>query len=118
MREIKKENAEAVDKHQRLCHHSDLTVSKLPEDMRRDQFILWRDQLDELLNQSAGLRGVAKILEKVRMWKDKATEEEVRQVRTEGGCEIDAEHASLEKIQWKSEEIFSLLHWCLQHLYL
>ena len=77
--------------------------------MRRDQYIFWRDQLDELLNQSAGLRGVAKVLEKVRMWKNTATEEDVRQVRTEGGCEIDAEHASVEKIKWKSEELFSLL---------
>ena len=43
-------------------------------------------------------------MEKVRMWKNTAVEEEVREVRTEGGCEIDAEHAPVEKIKWKSEE--------------
>jgi len=69
---------------QRLCHHSDL-AAKLPEDVRRDQFILWRDQLDELLNHSAGLRGVDRVLERIRMWKNTAVEEEVIEGRVEGG---------------------------------
>ena len=64
--------------------------------------------MDELLNQSPGLRGVARVLERIRTWWNTATEIEVREVQVEGGCEIDAEHATLEKTKWKSEELFSL----------
>ena len=65
--------------------------------------------MDELLNQSPGLRGVARELKRIRLWKSTVTEEDVREIQVEGACEFDAEHATIERTKWKSEELFSLL---------
>ena len=53
---------DAYPKLRELCSRRDLEITKLPENMTRDQYILWRNQLKKLLKQSPRLRGVSKVL--------------------------------------------------------
>ena len=49
-----------------LCNARDLEVTRLPEKMSREEFILWRDQLEELLEQSPGWKGISKYTRDLR----------------------------------------------------
>ena len=103
------EAREAKGKMSGLCHHRDLEIWKLPEDVTREQFILWRAQLDELLELFPGWRGSTEVLEKVRDFDDVATPAMVNAIETEDGHDLDEKKASIEQVRVKSQELFPYL---------
>ena len=104
-----KGNNEGKGKMSGLCHHRDLEIWKLPEDVTREQFILWRDQLDELLELSPGWRGSTEVLEKIRDFDDVVTPAMVNMIETDNGHDLDDHKATVEQVREKSEELYSLL---------
>ena len=47
-----------------LCQRRDFEITKLPSVVQREDFIVWRDQLEELLEQTPGWSGVGLVLER------------------------------------------------------
>ena len=42
-----------------LCHRRDFEIPKLTPIVQREDFIVWRDQFEELLEQTLGWSGVS-----------------------------------------------------------
>ena len=71
-------------------------MSRLSETVSREQFILWRDGLDEYLDQYPDWSQSTKTLETVRSWAQEATPQRVQ--------DISGMHIELLKV--KSAELF------------
>ena len=48
-----------------LCHRRDFEITKLPSTVQRGDFIVWRDQLEELLEQTPGWIGFGQVLARI-----------------------------------------------------
>ena len=71
--------------------------------------MLWRDQLDELLELSPGWRGSTEVLEKIGDFDDVVTPTLVNLIETDGGHDLDQYKASAEQVRARSQELYSLL---------
>ena len=66
-----------------LCNWRDLEVKELATEVKREDFLLWRDKLGELLERSPGWSGVTPILEALKKSRLEATTASPRGLR---GC--------------------------------
>ena len=87
-----------------LIHHSELKVEKLPEEVKRDQFILWRDQLEESLEQTPGFSGATAVFETIRRCKGLVQNISVAQIESWDGSDFD--QASVAQIREMSRQLF------------
>ena len=55
-------------------------MNRLSETVNREQFILWRDGLDEYLENSPGWQKATQVLEKVRSWTLEASPQRVADI--------------------------------------
>ena len=90
-----------------LIHHSELKVERLAEEIKRDQFILWRDQLEESLEQTPGFSGATDVLEQVRRCKVSISETHVVEMEAFSGS--DFESANIVQVREMSRQLFGVL---------
>ena len=88
-----------------LCNHRDLEIAKLSDQLNKEQFILWREQLEELLEQSPGWRGISKYTKQFRECRVPLTPEKV----VELAPWLNENKTNTMNLAPKSEELYGLL---------
>ena len=66
-----------------LCHRTDIRVEKLPAEVTREEFILWRDSLDDYLEAMPGWQKSTKLLEKLHRMRSEITISGLQELETQ-----------------------------------